>query len=243
MASVGPFSFVKEVLPLPLNSTSPPPRLFDGTTRLYLAYVCPYAQRIWITRNYKGLEEKIELVAIDLRDRPAWYKEIYPENKVPSLEHNNQVKGGSLNLIKFINTHFRGPTLLPDDPEKQTFAEELLSYSDYFTKTVFASVLSKEDYISNDAVAALDKLEESLLKFEDGPFFLGQGFSLADIAYAPFVERYLIFLNDMKKYDITKGRPKLILWIKELNKIEAYTATKRDPQELLTHTKRKFGLA
>ncbi|KAJ4813685.1 Glutathione S-transferase [Rhynchospora pubera] len=163
--------------------------------------------------------------------------------RVPSLEHNNQVKGGSLNLIKFINTHFGGPTLLPDDPEKQTFAEELLSYSDYFTKTVFASVLSKEDYISNDAVAALDKLEESLSKFEDGPFFLGQGFSLADIAYAPFVERYLIFLNDMKKYDITKGRPKLILWIKELNKIEAYTATKRDPQELLTRTKRKFGLA
>lgn len=28
----------------------------------------------------------------------------------------------------------------------------------------------------------------------------------------------------------------------ELNKIEAYTATKRDPQELLAHTKKKFGV-
>ncbi|KAJ3699461.1 hypothetical protein LUZ61_003166 [Rhynchospora tenuis] len=168
MAPVGPFSFVKEVLPLPLNSTSPPPRLFDGTTRLYLAYVCPYAQRIWITRNYKGLQEDIELVAIDLRDRPAWYKEVYPENKVPSLEHNNEVKGGSVNLIKFINTHFEGPTLLPDDPEKQTFAEELLSYSDYFTKTVFASVLLKEDNISTDAGSAPSLTRSRLIRQPNG---------------------------------------------------------------------------
>ncbi|KAF3331676.1 protein IN2-1 B-like protein [Carex littledalei] len=235
---------MKEVLPPSLNATSPPPSFFDGTTRLYLAYVCPYAQRIWITRNYKGLQEKIKLVAIDLRDRPAWYKEVYPENKVPSLEHDNKVEGNSLKIIKYINAHFEGPALLPDDPVKRTFAEELFGYSDYFTNTVFSSVLSKEEDISADAVAGLDKLEEYLSKFEDGPFFLGHEFSLVDITYAPFVEsRYKIFLSDMKKYDITKGRPKLNFWMKELNKIEAYTATKRDPQELLSHTKKKFGLA
>ena len=31
----------------------------------------------------QGLEEKIQLVPIDLQDRPAWYKEkVYPANKV-----------------------------------------------------------------------------------------------------------------------------------------------------------------
>lgn len=31
----------------------------------------------------QGLQDKIELVAIDLEDRPAWYKEkVYPPNKV-----------------------------------------------------------------------------------------------------------------------------------------------------------------
>lgn len=34
-----------------------------------------------------------------------------------------------------------------------------------------------------------------------------------DIAYAPFVERYQLFLLDVKKYDITEGRPKLKAWI------------------------------
>ena len=39
----------------------------------------------------QGLQEKIKLVAIDLQNRPAWYKEkVYPENKViPSLEPSN----------------------------------------------------------------------------------------------------------------------------------------------------------
>lgn len=33
--------------------------------------------------------------------------------QVPSLEHNNEVKGESLDLIKYIDTHFEGPSLYP----------------------------------------------------------------------------------------------------------------------------------
>ncbi|KAF5471753.1 hypothetical protein F2P56_008524, partial [Juglans regia] len=44
---------LQENLPPSLEATSEPPPLFDGTTRLYIAYVCPFAQRAWITRNYK----------------------------------------------------------------------------------------------------------------------------------------------------------------------------------------------
>lgn len=34
--------------------------------------------------------------------------------QVPSLEHNNEVKGESLDLIKYIDSHFDGPSLFPD---------------------------------------------------------------------------------------------------------------------------------
>jgi len=40
---------------VPLDATSDPPALFDGTTRLYISYTCPFAQRVWITRNLKVL--------------------------------------------------------------------------------------------------------------------------------------------------------------------------------------------
>ncbi|KAK4749348.1 hypothetical protein SAY87_026797 [Trapa incisa] len=228
---------VKEHLPPPLNSSSQEIPLFDGTTRLYTCYTCPFAQRVWITRNYKGLQDKIELVPLNLQDRPAWYKEkVYSTNKVPALEHNGKIIGESLDLIKYVDSNFEGPSLVPDDPAKKKFGEELLAYTDDFTRIVFTSF--KGDTIK-EAAPAFDHLEDALHKFEDGPFFLGQ-FSLIDIAYIPFVERFQIFLSKHFNYDILAGRPKLAAWSEETNKIEAYTQTKVDPEELFEYYRKRF---
>ncbi|PON72788.1 S-crystallin [Parasponia andersonii] len=230
-------AYVPEVLPPVLNSSAELPALFDGTIRLYTSYSCPFAQRVWITRNYKGLQDKIKLVPINLRDRPAWYKEkVYPGNKVPALEHNGKVIGESLDLIKYVDTNFEGPSLFPTDPAKQQFGEELLSYVDTFVGAVFSSF--KSDPVKA-AEAQFDYLENALKKFDDGPFFLGQ-FSLVDIAYISFVERFHIYLSEVVKYDIAAGRPKLAAWIEELNKIDAYKVTKTDPKELVEFYKKRF---
>ncbi|KAF3678748.1 Protein IN2-1 -like protein B [Capsicum annuum] len=228
---------VQEIRPSSLLSTSEPPSLFDGTTRLYISYICPFAQRAWITRNVKGLQDKIELVPIDLQNRPAWYKEkVYPQNKVPALEHNNKVIGESLDLIKYIDSNFEGPSLLPDDPEKQKFAEELVAYTDTFLKEIYGSF--KGD-VEKQAGPQFDYVEKALEKFDNGPFFLGQ-FSQADIAYASFIERFQIFLQEVFNYDITSGRPKLAKWIEELNKIDGYIQTKADPKKVVEIYKSRF---
>ncbi|KAB2604281.1 ecotropic viral integration site 5 protein-like protein [Pyrus ussuriensis x Pyrus communis] len=224
-------AYKHEELPPQLDSTSSPPPLFDGTTRLYVNYTCPFAQRVWITRNYKGLQDKIKLVGIDLENRPDWYKEkVYPGNKVPSLEHNGKVIGESLDLIKYLENNFEGPSLVPNDnPERKKFGKELLTYVDTFVGSLFRS-------LKGDTVKAADEqfdyLENALKKFDDGPYLLGQ-FSLVDIAYIPFVERFQAFLSDVFKYDITAGRPKLAAFLEEINKIEAYKVTKADPKEIV----------
>ncbi|KAD4384392.1 hypothetical protein R6Q59_011524 [Mikania micrantha] len=229
-------SRVKEVLPPVLDSTSEPPPLFDGTTRLYTNYQCPFAQRVWITRNYKGLQDKIKLVPIDLANRPTWYKEkVYPENKVPALEHDNKIIGESLDLVRYLDAHFEGPALLPDNPDKREFAEELLAYTDTFSKTVYSSF--KGDVVK-EAGVAFDYLESALQKFE-GLFLLGD-LSLVDFAYIPFVERFQLFIQEVFNYDITSGRPKLATWIEELNKIDAYTVTKADPEYVIRLFKQRF---
>ncbi|RLN15618.1 hypothetical protein C2845_PM02G29650 [Panicum miliaceum] len=222
----------KEALPPALGSTSQPPPVFDGTTRLYICYFCPFAQRAWVTRNFKGLQDKIELVAIDLQDKPAWYKEkVYTQGTVPSLEHNNEIRGESLDLIRYIDSNFDGPALLPEDAAKRHFADELISYADAFTKALYSPLMAHAD-VSDEVVAALDKLEAALSKFNDGPFFLGQ-FSLADIAYVTILERVQIYYSHLRNYDIAKGRPNLEKFIEEMNKIDAYTQTKNDPLFLL----------
>ncbi|XP_061353928.1 glutathione S-transferase L3-like [Gastrolobium bilobum] len=233
MATVG----VQGVRPPSLTSTSDPPPLFDGTTRLYINYSCPYAQRAWIARDYKGLQDKIKLVPIDLQNRPAWYKEkVYPENKVPSLEHNGKVYGESLDLIKYIDANFEGTSLVPSDPAKKEFGEQLISHVDTFTRDLYTSL--KGDPVK-EASPSFEYLENALGKFDDGPFFLGQ-FSLVDIAYIPFVERFQIVFAEVFKHDITEGRPKLAAWLEELNKIDAYKQTRVDPQEVVDLFKKRF---
>ncbi|KAH9735594.1 glutathione S-transferase L3 [Citrus sinensis] len=227
----------QENLPPPLDSKAELPPLFDGTPRLYISYSCPFAQRAWITRNYKGLQDKIKLVPLNLQDRPAWYKEkVYPANKVPALEHNGKVIGESLDLIKYVDSNFEGPSLLPDDPEKRKIADELFSHIDTFTNDVYTSFKGDP---AKQAGPAFDYLEKALDKFDDGPFFLGQ-FSQVDIAYIPFVERFQIFLSEEFKYDITAGRPKLAAWIEELNKLDAYKSTKADPKQLVEFYRSRF---
>ncbi|KAF9676751.1 hypothetical protein SADUNF_Sadunf08G0035500 [Salix dunnii] len=190
----------------------------------------------FIKLKEQGLQDKIKLVPIDLQDRPAWYKEkVYPTNKVPSLEHNNEVKGESLDLIKYIDSHFDGPSLFPDDPAKKEFAEELFSYTGSFSKANNSTLKGEAD----EAGATFDCIETALSKFDDGPFFLGQ-FSLVDIAYAPFIERFQPTLLEFKKYDITAGRPKLTAWIEEMNKIEAYNQTRREPKQHVETYKKRF---
>ncbi|KAG2541612.1 hypothetical protein PVAP13_9NG691500 [Panicum virgatum] len=237
-AGPGPTSApAKETLPPALGSTSQPPPVFDGTTRLYICYFCPFAQRAWVTRNFKGLQDKIELVAIDLQDKPAWYKEkVYPQGT-----HNNEIRGESLDLIRYIDSNFDGPARLPEDAAKKQFADELIAYADAFTKALYSPLMAHAD-MSDEVVAALDKLEAALSKFNDGPFFLGQ-FSLADIAYVTILERVQIYYSHLRNYDIAKGRPNLERFIEEMNKIDAYTQTKNDPLFLLDLAKNHLKIA
>ncbi|XP_048421188.1 glutathione S-transferase L3-like [Pyrus x bretschneideri] len=187
----------------------------------------------------QGSGEKIQLVPINLPDRPARYKDkVYPAYEVPPLEHNNEVKGESLDLIGYIVSHFEGPSLFPDDPGKKEFGDELLSYTDSFNRSVFSSV--KQDEIESDDWT-FDYIETALSKFEDGPFFLGK-FSLVDIAYAPFLERFQLSLMDLNKYDIAAGRPKLAAWIDEMNKNVAYKQTRCGPKELVELYRRRFSV-
>uniref|UniRef100_A0A6M2EZ94 GST N-terminal domain-containing protein n=1 Tax=Populus davidiana TaxID=266767 RepID=A0A6M2EZ94_9ROSI len=83
MAAAALDKSVPEKLPPSLDATAEQPPLFDGTTKLYTCYTCPFAHRVWITRNFKGLQDEIKLVPLILQNRPAWYSEkVYPPNKV-----------------------------------------------------------------------------------------------------------------------------------------------------------------
>ncbi|KAL5725737.1 glutathione transferase [Ranunculus cassubicifolius] len=210
---------------------------FPQVTRSHI-HIAEFLSRLFIRWN-TGLQKEIKLVPLDLQNRPAWYKEeVYPLNKVPALEHKNKIIGESLDLIKYLDSNFDGPSLYPKDAAKKEFVDELLNHTDTFTENA-AKAFKGEP--GTDIGSPFDYLENKLSKYGDGPFFLGSEFSLADIAYAPFVEGYQLFLENVKNYHLEAGRPKLAAWIEAMNKKEAYTQTKHDPKALLEMYKRKFA--
>ncbi|GMI71364.1 glutathione transferase lambda 1 [Hibiscus trionum] len=146
--------------------------------------------------------------------------------------------GESIDLIKYVDTNFEGPSLLPNDADKKKFFEELLSRIDQFAGLVFTTFRGD---LTTEAGTAFDRLEHALTKY-DGPFLLGDEFSLADITFIPLVERFQIYLSEVFKYDITAGRPKVAAWIEAVNKIDAYKQTKKaDPKEIVTLYKMMFS--
>lgn len=227
-----------------LNSKSSSPALFDGTTRLYVSLTCPYAQRAWSVRNYKGIED-MELVAIDLQDKPKWYLEkVYPVGKVPSLEHNGKVKGESLDLMEYIDQTFDGPSgLYPKASGKEESTKELLAFSDEVIKQMFTAFRNKDvdaAYTQEHISPVLDNLEAAFGKFEgEGPFFLGQ-LSAVDLAYAPFFERFELLAPDLLGYDIYGGHPKLARWAKAMKLVDAYTDTITYTRETLAQGLKKY---
>ncbi|KAH7426628.1 hypothetical protein KP509_10G009200 [Ceratopteris richardii] len=226
-----------------LDSKSDPPNLFDGTTRLYVSRTCPYAQRAWSVRNYKGLDD-IELVGIDLQDKPKWYLEkVYPVGKVPSLEHAGKVMGESLDLMEYIDKNFEGPSLLPKGPEKEKISKELLNLCDDLITQMFSVLRNKEAdaaYADKHIGPLLDLLEVALGKYEaEGPFFLGE-LTLVDMAYAPFFERLGLLAPALLNYDIFGGHPKLAKWFKAMQMVDAYTSTITYSPEAILNGLKKY---
>ncbi|GJX43213.1 glutathione S-transferase L3-like protein [Tanacetum coccineum] len=68
----------------------------------------------------------------------------------------------------------------------------------------------------------------------------GDSVKEVDFAYVPFVERFQLFLQEVYKYDICTGMPKLATWIEELNKIDAYVETKDDPKYTIQIYKKRL---
>ena len=93
-------------------------------------------------------------------------------------------------------------------------ANEFLKYADTISKGLFIVLTKSKPEAAQEAGPALDYLVNALGKFADGPFLLGE-FSLVDIAYGPFVERYQLVYPVLKNCDITADRPKLLKWIQK----------------------------
>jgi glutathione S-transferase len=173
------------------------------TLTLYDAPRCPYCARARIVLAEKGIEHVV--VEIDLSDRPAWLYEKNPAGRVPVLEEDGRPLPESLVIMEFLEERYPEPALLPADPADRAFVRLQLKREEDLTDPYYA-FRRGEGFEGLDA--ALRGLDARLAQ---QPYLAGAEYSLADIAYVPWILR----ARDMLDVDFAPY-PALAAWVERL---------------------------
>mmetsp|Transcript_2403 Transcript_2403/g.5566 ORF Transcript_2403/g.5566 Transcript_2403/m.5566 type:complete len:276 (+) Transcript_2403:130-957(+) len=221
--------------------------------KLYGSWRCPYTQRVWV-----GLEEKLvdyQWVEIDLRkgeggSRPRWVMPLEevvrlypafvatsPRGQLPALDNDGEHVQDSLILLEYIHEAFIGPPLLPTTPYLRAKVRLWTRHVDAHIVPHFELLLSAQD--SQQRCQARTELLQGLADFEaamapeaEGPFFLGDDFSMADVALAPWWQRMCTVLRAYRKFD-PSACPRLQAWFEAVEARPSFQRTVVDPERLI----------
>jgi glutathione S-transferase len=180
---------------------------------LYDAPRCPYCARVRIVLAEKGVE--LDVVEIDLSDRPNWLYEKNPTGRVPVLEEDDRPLPESAVIMEFLEERYPEPPLLPADPADRAAARLVIFRDGDLTDPYYALRRGEE--------GAREKLDAALARFDamlaDRPYLGGAAYGLADIALVPWFLR----ARDMLGVELD-GFPALSAWLARLEERPAIAA-------------------
>lgn len=167
---------------------------------LYSFAACPYAQRVHITLLEKKLD--FSIIEIDLFNRPDWFLAISPYGKVPVLRHAGVTVHESSIINQYLDEAFPEPALMPETPALRAQSRIWMDYCETRFLPAAHKLMSEADdagkrTANNEKLAeVLRHIEhEGLRKNGPGPWFFGSQFSLTDIQFAPFMERFDMYVQ------------------------------------------------
>lgn len=199
---------------------------------LYSFAACPYAQRVHITLLEKKLD--FTLIEIDIFNRPAWFAAISPYGKVPVLRHADATVHESSIINQYLDEAFPEPALMPETPALRAQARIWMDYCETRFLPAVHKLMSEADdgdrrTANNEKLAeVLRHIEhEGLRKNSPGPWFCGSRFSLVDIQFAPFMERFDTYVQ-LAGAALPAGCDRLRDWQAALQTRPAIAATAHD---------------
>lgn len=197
----------------------------------YTSAYCPFAARAAIA--FEETQHPKESVEIDLTTaRPDWYlRDINPYGQVPVLKVNDEhIILESLFVAEYLADLHPESGLLPKDALQRAQLRYLIhTYGTHVHTAHFKAAYTSdaEETVKHRAalLVELEKFEKLLTGAhitEEGPYFLGKNFTLADLAIAPFLVRF--FLVDA--YHRVEGAPDFLETKEAKEKLPRFLAWK-----------------
>ena len=151
---------------------------------IYDAARCPFCARARIVLAEKGVE--VENVQIDLANRPSWLYDKNPSGKVPVLEEDGFVLPESVVIMEYLEERYPDPPLLPADPGDRALVWLWIERFDELLGADYYRVRRGDEDGRERLDARLRSLDAVL---EGTPFLAGFEYTLADVAYVPWIFR------------------------------------------------------
>jgi len=190
--------------------------------------ICPFVQRSVITLKRKHIHH--DITYIDLKNKPEWFNQLSPLGKVPLLKIDDHLLFESAVINEYLD-EISGGDLMPELPIEKAKVRAWTEFSSQLIMDSFLlSVTKSDDEFKAKQVAIRNKLEhlENSLS-DEGPYFLGEKFTLVDTSIAPFFTRLFILKNHFDIH-LTDG----------LTKVEKLGKTLVDLEEVKTSVKADF---
>lgn len=164
---------------------------------IYSASVCPFAHRTRLTLLEKGVDFK--LTEIDLGNKPDWFAEVSPYQKVPVIKHGEDSVWESAIINEYLEEVFPNPPLMPQQPGERAIARTWIDFANTKFIDAFYKMLLNQDPEKQQKweQGFLDHLRfmdtEGVGKLDgDGSYWFGKSVSLVDLTFYPWFERWAV---------------------------------------------------
>lgn len=202
--------------------------------RLVSFKLCPFVQRSVITLKHKQIP--YEITYIDLKDPPEWFNHVSPFGKVPVLCVDDTPLFESAVINEYLND-ISGGGLLPDDTLQKAFCRGLIELSSESMMSLIGLFRAKDVENYQKKLQTLQRyLPHMETALGNGPYYLGEQFSLVDVAWAPFFMRYEL-IEQLVTLKLIAPGSKLDRWSRVLLDLEEVrTSVVQEFPSLFTRT-------
>jgi glutathione S-transferase len=186
---------------------------------------CPYCQKVWLFLEEKRIPYRVDKVTMRCYGpKEAWFTKMVPSGMLPAIEIDGQLVTESDEILLVLEEVFGQIEVSLEGVlelrqlERQLFAAWCTwirvggGTDDVKAQRGFEGVLAR-------VAAALESTP--------GCYFLS-AFSVADIIFAPFLERMLASLYFYKGFDMKAAQPTIANWFAAMESRETYRGTQSD---------------